>query len=140
MCSGDTRPSVLWENLTALQPVTLEEAKIALFLRKLPRHISALINTRSFNTTEGMIQRCNALWMSRTPEEAASAAAAAEAARGSTLLSGTPTDPPPRTDARRPAATSRAAAARPPLGQPRAAATTVFVSRLAPLWGSLFQY
>jgi hypothetical protein len=77
MCSGDTRPSVLWDNLTALQPATLKEAQVALFLRKLPRHISALINTRSFDTTEEMIQRCNALWTSQTPEESASAAAAA---------------------------------------------------------------
>ena len=42
MCSGDTRPSVLWDNLTALQPATLKEAQIALFIRKLPRHISAM--------------------------------------------------------------------------------------------------
>jgi hypothetical protein len=35
---------------------------------------------RAFNTTEEMIQRCNALWMSQTPEAAASAAAAAAAA------------------------------------------------------------
>jgi hypothetical protein len=52
MCSGNTRPSVLWDNLTALQPVTLKEAQVALFLRKLPRHISALINMWSFDTTE----------------------------------------------------------------------------------------
>jgi hypothetical protein len=66
MCSSDTRPSVLWDNLTALQPVTLKDAQIALFLRKLPRHISAMINTRSFDTTQEMIQRCNALWASQT--------------------------------------------------------------------------
>jgi hypothetical protein len=66
MC-GDTRPSVLWDNLTALQPATIKDAQIALFLRKLPRHISTLINTRAFDTTEEMIQRCNALWMSQTP-------------------------------------------------------------------------
>jgi hypothetical protein len=76
MC-GDTRPSVLWDNLTALQPVTMKDAQTALFLRKLPRHISNLINTRAFNTTEEMIQHCNALWISQTSEEAASAAAAA---------------------------------------------------------------
>ncbi len=70
---------MLWDNLTALQPGTLNEAQVALFLRKLPRHISALINTRSFDTTEEMIQRCNALSTSQTPEEAASAAAAAAA-------------------------------------------------------------
>ncbi len=80
MCSGETRPSVLWVNLTALQPATIKEAQTALFLRKLPRHISALINTWSFDTTEEMIQRCNALWMSQTPEEAASAATAAATA------------------------------------------------------------
>jgi hypothetical protein len=79
MCSSNTRPSVLWDNLTALQPATLKDAQVALFLRKLPRHISALINTRSFDTTQEMIQRCNALWASQTPEEAASAAAAAAA-------------------------------------------------------------
>jgi hypothetical protein len=58
----------------------IKEAQIALFLRKLPHHISALINMRSFDTTEEMIQRCNALWMSQTPEEATSAAATAAAA------------------------------------------------------------
>jgi hypothetical protein len=79
MC-GDTRPSVLWDNLTALQPTTMKDAQTTLFLRKLPRHISNLINTRAFNTTEEMIQRCNTLWMSQTPEEAASAAAAGAAA------------------------------------------------------------
>jgi hypothetical protein len=85
MCSGETRPSVLRDNLTALQPAMIKEAQTALFLRKLPRHISALINTRSFDTTEEMIQRCNALWMSQTPEEAASAAAAADPWQHSTL-------------------------------------------------------
>ena len=72
MCGSNTRPSVLWDNLTALQPATLKDAQIALFLRKLPRHISAMINTRPFDMTQEMIQRCNALWASQTPEEAAS--------------------------------------------------------------------
>ncbi len=76
---------MLWDNLTALQPATIKEAQTALFLRKMLRHISALINTRSFDTTEEMIQRCNALWMSETPEEAASAAAAAGSWQHSTL-------------------------------------------------------
>jgi hypothetical protein len=79
MCGSDTRPSVLWDNLTALQPATLKEAQIALFIRKLLRHISAMINTRSFDTMLEMVQRCNQLWASQTPEEAASAAAAAAA-------------------------------------------------------------
>jgi hypothetical protein len=79
MC-GDTRPSILWVNLTVLQPATMKDAQTALFLRKLPRHISNLINTRAFITMEEMIQRCNALWMSQTPEEAASAATAAATA------------------------------------------------------------
>jgi hypothetical protein len=51
MC-GDTRPSVLWDNLTAMQPESVKDAQTALFLRKLPRHISNLINLRAFKTTE----------------------------------------------------------------------------------------
>jgi hypothetical protein len=78
MC-GDTWPSVLWDNLTALQPESIKDAQTALFLRKLPRHISNLINLQAFITTEELIQRCNALWMAQTPEEAASAAAVAAA-------------------------------------------------------------
>jgi hypothetical protein len=79
MC-GDTRPSVLWDNLTALQLASIKDAQTALFLRKLPRRISYLINSRAYNTTEELIQRCNALWMAQTPEEAASATAAAATA------------------------------------------------------------
>ncbi len=41
MCGSETRPSVVWDNLNALRPKTLEDAQIALFIRKLPRHISA---------------------------------------------------------------------------------------------------
>ncbi len=77
---GDTRPSVLWDNLTALQLESKEDAQTALFLRKLPRHISNLINLRAFKTTEELIQRCNELWMAQTPEEAAAAAVAAASA------------------------------------------------------------
>jgi hypothetical protein len=76
MC-GDTRPSVLWDKLTALQPESVKEAQTALFLRKLPHHISNLINPQAFKTTEELIQRCNELWMAQTPEEAAAAATAA---------------------------------------------------------------
>jgi hypothetical protein len=79
MC-GDTRPSVLWDNLTALRPESVKDAQTALFLRKLPRHISNLINLRAFKTTEKLIEHCNELWMAQTPEEAASTAAAAAAA------------------------------------------------------------
>jgi hypothetical protein len=78
MC-GDTRPSVLWDNLTALQPESIKDAQTALFLRKLPRHISNLINPQAFITTEELIQHCNALWMAQTPEETPSAAAVAAA-------------------------------------------------------------
>jgi hypothetical protein len=41
----------------------MKDGQTALFLRKLPSHISNIINPRAFNTTEEMIQRCNALWM-----------------------------------------------------------------------------
>jgi hypothetical protein len=73
MC-GDTRPLVLWDNLTALQPKTVKDAQTALFLCQLPCHISNLINPRAFKTTEELIHRCFKLWMAQTPEEAAAAA------------------------------------------------------------------
>jgi hypothetical protein len=76
MC-GDTRPSVLWDNLTALQPATVKEAQTVLFIRKLPRHIRNLINPQAFKEPDELIQRCNELWADQTPEEAAAAAAAA---------------------------------------------------------------
>jgi hypothetical protein len=79
MC-GNTRPSVLWDNLTALQPESKEDAQTVLFLRKLLRHISNLINPRAFKTTEELIQHCNKLLMAQEEEEEAAAAAAAAAA------------------------------------------------------------
>jgi hypothetical protein len=33
---GNNRPSVMWDNLTALQPATVKEIQTVLFLRKLP--------------------------------------------------------------------------------------------------------
>ncbi len=60
MC-GDTRPSVLWDNLTALQTASVKEAQTVLFLRKLPHHIRSLINPRAFKEPEDLIQRCNEL-------------------------------------------------------------------------------
>jgi hypothetical protein len=80
MCGSETRPSVLWDNLLALRPKTLDDAQVALFIRKLPRHISAQINTKSFDTPKDMIRRCNQLWATQTPEEAAAASVAAAAA------------------------------------------------------------
>jgi hypothetical protein len=46
-----------------------------LFIPKLPRHISNLMNPRAFKTLEELIQCCNELWAAQTPEEAAAAAA-----------------------------------------------------------------
>jgi hypothetical protein len=76
LCGSETRPSVLWDNLSALRPASLDEAQVALFIRKLPRHISAMINTKSFDMPQEMVRRCNQLWATQIPEEAASAAAA----------------------------------------------------------------
>jgi hypothetical protein len=75
MCRN-TRPSVMWDNLTALQPASVKEVQTVLFLRKLPRHIRNLINPRAFREPEDLIQRCNEIWEDQTAEEAAAAAAA----------------------------------------------------------------
>jgi hypothetical protein len=82
MC-GNTRPSVMWDNLTALQPATLKDAQTVLFIRKLHRHISNLINPWAFKTLEELIQRCTELGAAQTPEEAAAAAATAPSPQSS---------------------------------------------------------
>jgi hypothetical protein len=76
MC-GDTRPSILLDNLRALQPATVKEAQTVLFIRKLPRHIRNLINPRAFKEPEELIQHGNELWAAQTLEEAATTATAA---------------------------------------------------------------
>jgi hypothetical protein len=93
MC-GNTRPSVMWDNLTALQPSTVKEAQTVLFLRKLPRHIRNLINPRAFKEPEDLIQCCNKIWEDQTAEEATTAAAAA-APRPHTPFRGTRHSPSP---------------------------------------------
>jgi len=128
MCGSETRPSVLWDNLTALRPKTLEEAQVALFIRKLPRHISAMINTKSFDTPKDMIRRCNQLWATQTPEEAASAAAAAAAATAGPWQHSSLRNAQARRSPSPHRRKTHAAAARPPPGQPRAVATTACVS------------
>jgi hypothetical protein len=55
---GDTRPSVLWDNLTALQLATVKEAQTVLFIRKLARHIRNLINPQAFKEPKDLIQLC----------------------------------------------------------------------------------
>jgi hypothetical protein len=59
---GSNRPSIMWDNLTALQPATLKEIQTVLFLCKLPRHIRNLINPWEFQEPEALIQRCKEIW------------------------------------------------------------------------------
>jgi hypothetical protein len=44
---GSNRPSVMLDNLTALQPPTVKEIQTVLFIQSLPRHIRNLINRGS---------------------------------------------------------------------------------------------
>ncbi len=121
MCGSETRPSVLWDNLTALQPASLNEAQVALFIRKLPRHISAMINTSTRRRRWfGVATSCG---RPRPPRRPPPPKPQLRPARGNTPPFGTPkpADPPPRTAARHPAATRpatkrTAAAAHPPRG------------------------
>ncbi len=111
MCGSETRPSVLWDNLTALQPASLAEAQVALFIRKLPRHISAMINTKSFDTPQEMVRRYTSCGRPRPPRRPPppppQPRPRPRPARGNTPPSGTPkpAGPPPRTAARRAADT-----------------------------------
>ncbi len=44
----NNKPSVLWDQLNALQQATVKEIQTVLFLHKLPRYIRDLINPREF--------------------------------------------------------------------------------------------
>jgi hypothetical protein len=77
---GNNRPSIMWDNLTALQPATVKEIQTVLFLRKLPRYIRDLINVQEFQEPESLIQRCNKIWEDPSDEEATGATVAAAAA------------------------------------------------------------
>ncbi len=48
------RPSVMWDNLTALQPATVKEIQMDLFLRKLLCYTRDLINPREFQEPEDL--------------------------------------------------------------------------------------
>jgi hypothetical protein len=119
----NTRPSVMRDHLTALQPATVKEVQTVLFLRKLPRHIRNLINPRAFKEPEELIQRCNEIWEDQTVKEAAAAAAAMRP--HSPLM---PAAPPLCSAGRGLPATGLAAAARPPLARPEAVAATACAS------------
>jgi hypothetical protein len=56
---GNNRPSVLWDQLNALQQATVKEIQTVLFLHKLPRYIRDLINSLEFQDPETFTQRCN---------------------------------------------------------------------------------
>jgi hypothetical protein len=71
----------MWDNLTPLQPSSVKEIQTVFFLRKLPRHISNLINPREFQEPEDLIRRCNKIWEDLGCEEAAAVAVAAATSR-----------------------------------------------------------
>ncbi len=45
---GNNRPSVMWGNLTALQPTKVKVFQMIIFLRKMSHYIRDLINPREF--------------------------------------------------------------------------------------------
>jgi hypothetical protein len=79
----------MWDNLTALQPVTAKEIQTVLFLCKFPRYIRSLINPGELQEPEALIQHCNEIWEDQSTEEAAAAAAAAATARHHSPFRGT---------------------------------------------------
>jgi hypothetical protein len=64
--SGNTRPSGMWDHLSALKPARVKEVQTVLLLRKLLHHIRNLINPRAFKEPEELIQRCNEIWEDQT--------------------------------------------------------------------------
>ena len=74
---GTMKPSVLWDQLRALMPSTLEEIQLALFYRRLPAYIRDAVGTRKFTDQDELTELCNQVWEHHGGAAAAAAAAAA---------------------------------------------------------------
>jgi hypothetical protein len=78
---GNNKPSVLWDQLNALQPATVKEIQTVIFLRKLPSYIRDLINPQEFQDPETLTQQCNEIWEDWGQDLGAAAAVATAVSR-----------------------------------------------------------
>jgi hypothetical protein len=60
---SNNRPSVLWDQLNALKPDSVEEVQTVLFLRKLPAYIrDRVVIPRDDQDLSSFVQQCNYIW------------------------------------------------------------------------------
>jgi len=78
---GNNKHSVLWDQLNALQPATVKEIQTVLFLRKLQRYITDMINPQEFQDPETLTQQCNEIWEDWGQDLGAAAAVATAVSR-----------------------------------------------------------
>jgi hypothetical protein len=66
---SNNRPSVLWDQLDALQPDSIEEVQKVLFLRKLPAYIRDRVNPGGFEDLHALVQWCDYIWANRSQDD-----------------------------------------------------------------------
>jgi hypothetical protein len=65
---GNNKPSVLWDQLNALKPDSLEEVQTVLFLRKLPAYIRDRVNPGGCEDLHALVQWCDYIWENRSQD------------------------------------------------------------------------
>ncbi len=79
---GCDKPSFLLDRMLALEPATVREITLALYMRALPDYISQALSTVKYETTAELKTLCNDLWHKRNAAAAAHAAIARPASPG----------------------------------------------------------
>ncbi len=72
---GCQRPSVLWDQMNALRPDSVDDIMRAFFFRRMPSYIRDAVSTRKWDSFHELTQMCNQIYDQRGGAAAAMAAA-----------------------------------------------------------------
>jgi hypothetical protein len=72
---GGQRPSVLWDQMNAIRPDSVDDIMRVFFFRRMPGYIRDVVNTRKWDNFHDLTQLCNQIWEQRGGAAAAMAAA-----------------------------------------------------------------
>ncbi len=68
LVGSNNRPSVLWDQLNALKPDSVEEVQKVLFLRKMPAYIRDRVNPGGCEDLHALVQWCDYIWENRSQD------------------------------------------------------------------------
>ncbi len=62
---GAVKPSVLWDQMWALRPDSVDDIMLAFFFRRMPSYIRDVVNTRKCDNFNDLTAQCNQIWEHR---------------------------------------------------------------------------